>query len=118
MCPRYKVLIKLIVGNLLISCMTLEAEKPEEDDLEPTHYTLRLGEPVINQNPLPTYTPIMVDWHYKNGAIKSNIGFKGWDFNKDGRLDMVEVVGNDGSIEKYVFDFDFDGEIDMEELRK
>ncbi|MEZ4741179.1 MAG: hypothetical protein R3B45_01830 [Bdellovibrionota bacterium] len=80
---------------------------------EPTHYTLRLGKTIANTKPLPNYTPIWVDWHYQNGAVKSKLGYKSWDFNSDGRIDMLEVLSDDGRSVFEVYDFNFDGTIDL-----
>ena len=95
--------------------MTKEVAVPAD---KPTHYTLRLGDAVNHQKPLPAYRPILIDWHYKNGAVKTAMGYHGWDFNQDGRLDMVEVLKENGETNTYVFDFDFDGEIDMTQQLK
>jgi len=106
-----------IIG--LVGCSTSEKPKlVESNDLKPTHYTLRLGEVTENKNPLPRYTPILIDWHYKNGAVKSKLGYKGWDFNRDGRFDMVQILKEDSTVDYTVFDFDFNGTIDMTEKSK
>jgi hypothetical protein len=80
--------------------------------LKPTHYTLRLEKEQKHSLPLPAYTPIMIDWHYKSGAVISKLGFRGWDFNGDSRFDMIQAVEESG-LGEAVYDFDFDGRIDL-----
>jgi hypothetical protein len=95
----------------LVGCATTAPE-----DLDPkgkkTHYTLRTGEPLPHAEPKSTETPILVDWYYENGAVLTSEGFRGWDFDHDGRFDMLQVLSEDGQIQGLAFDFDGDGRID------
>lgn len=99
----------VVVG---VGCAHNRDVKQAEGQERPTHYTLRLGEAAVHNEPLPSYTPIMIDWHYSSGRVQSVLGFKAWDFNGDGRFDMVQSASSD-SPGQAVFDFDFDGTIDF-----
>lgn len=77
-----------------------------------THYTLKRGTATQHPKPLPTEWPILVD-HFQNGGEKvTTEGFRGWDFNGDGRFEMVDVLNADGSLQARLFDFDEDGRVD------
>jgi hypothetical protein len=111
---KMKLLLFLMFSTLFFTgCFSAEEPKEVGETIVATHYTLRIGEVVKNQKPLPDYTPVLVDWHYSNDAVKPKVGFKGWDFNQDGRFDMLQVMREDGTVDYAVFDFDSDGEIDM-----
>src|SRR5690606_8919615 len=77
-----------------------------------THYTLEAGEAAKQPAPMPSKTPIFVKWHFSNGQVESTLRFQGWDFDDDGRFEMVQVMGAAGDTEAYVYDFDGDGRID------
>ncbi len=93
----------------VFGCSTTE-EKPEKE--VKTHYTLKLGKTKEHGNPLPDETIILVDWHSKDGKVKTVDGFRGWDFNEDGRFEMIEVLDQHAKAHTYVYDFDGDGVID------
>lgn len=78
-----------------------------------TYYTLQPGDKKVNPAPLPAETPIAVDWHHSDGSSRTIKGFRGFDFDGDGRFEMVEVLKSDGSIQSYVYDFDSDGRVDQ-----
>jgi hypothetical protein len=107
----------IVLASSFDSCASLRGKDADPSDVKPTHYTLRLETEQKQIPPLPSYTPIMVDWHYKSGEVVSKLGFKGWDFNGDKRFDMIQAVEDSGAGET-VFDFDFDGEIDLRKLVK
>lgn len=96
---------------LFASCVT--SSGGDGDTLENTHYTLHKGKTVIHPTPLPSETPILVDWFDTEGNMKTTNGFRGWDFNGDGRFEMVEVLGTDGIVQARVYDFDGDGTTDL-----
>lgn len=105
--------------SLLTACLALSlgacATTPEETGTgrTKTHYVLKVGDEVPFPQPLPTLTKIKVDWHYSDGSMATVDGYRGWDFNGDDRFDMVEVLAEDGGVQKRVFDFDGDGRIDL-----
>ncbi len=105
----------LITGLLTAGCSLDEKPKAKEaiDPNQPTHYTISVGPTQGYQDPLPNYVPIFVDWHLAGGGLKQTLAYRGWDFDKDGRLDMVEVLNKDQTKAAFVFDFDRDGHVDM-----
>lgn len=103
------------LGILLLLAVGCATPDPSDTDpgAERTHYTLKEGKKTTHVSPLPDQTDIMVDWHYSNGAVKTNEGFRGWDMDKDDRYELVEVLNDDGTTQAYVFDFDGDGRVDL-----
>lgn len=68
-----------------------------------------IGEKVSYPDPLPDYYPIIRE------KAPAELIAKGWDMDKDGRLDKVDVLGLEGEIIEQFFDFDRDGQIDLKE---
>ena len=68
-----------------------------------------IGEKVSYPAPLPDYYPIFRE------KFPNEIIAKGWDMDKDGRIDKIDVLGLDGEIIEQFFDFDRDGQIDLKE---
>jgi len=85
----------------------------DEDGLKDTHYTLKMGRQKRHPEPLPSETAILVERHDSKGGSRTNEGFRGWDFDGDGRFEMVEVLGEDGKVQAVVYDFDGDGTVDL-----
>lgn len=100
----------LAIGYLVVGCSTTETAT--DAAAVKTHYTLTTGATEIHPGMLPRETPVFVEWHYSNGNKTKNRGFTGWDFDGDGRFEMVDVHGDDAAVQTSVFDFDGDGTID------
>lgn len=90
------------------SCSTTEkkSENPK------SYYTLRLGDTKDHGSPLPAETRILIDWYSDSGRVTTVDGFVGYDFDRDGRFEMIEVLGANGEPKSYVYDFDGNGKID------
>jgi hypothetical protein len=58
---------------------------------------------------------IGVNWTYSNGE-KTKGSYRGWDFDRDGQFDMLEVLSQDGDQVSWAYDFDGDALIDVVEL--
>lgn len=85
---------------------------PQQEKAQPTHYTLEFG-PEEHETPaLPVKRKIWVQWHKGAAEGRRVEGFRGYDFNDDGRLDMVEVLSETGEVQTRLFDFDGDGRVD------
>ena len=89
------------------------------DSPEPqiSSYTLRLDDPLRHLKPLPDKFPITVVIHFADGSQKDYVAANGWDFNSDGRIDMMQIRDKDGDDTAYVFDFDGDSKPDFVKLR-
>lgn len=88
------------------------AEKSADEPVSRIHYTLENGETVNHPKPLPNEIPVYIKWHMSDGSVEKLLGFRGWDFNRDGKFEMLEILNEDGSIQSYSYDFDGDGNID------
>ncbi len=109
---RFMALGAALVALLAAGC----AGTPTAGDAElggETHYTLKRGDRKVHPKPLPTETPILVDHFQGDGSKVTSAGFRGWDFNGDGRFEMVDVLNEDGSVQARLFDFDEDGRADL-----
>lgn len=96
---------------LTSACASTQGESDELGG--ETHYTLKRGEPTVHPKPLPVETPIIVKRFKSDGTSVASEGFRGWDFNDDGRFEMVDVLNADGSVQARLYDFDEDGLTDM-----
>lgn len=76
-------------------------------------FVLKMNQHLVAPPILPQKTVIDVIWTFEDGYVQSFPGFLGWDFDRDGRFEMVEVFGPKNTIKNKVFDFDGDGKIDQ-----
>jgi hypothetical protein len=104
--------IFLLFSLPVLSCSTTETA--QNSPVTKTHYLLTTGNTEIHQGLLPNETPVFVEWHYSNGDRKKHKGFTGWDFDGDGRFEMVDVLAENSGVETTIFDFDGDGKIDQQ----
>lgn len=107
---RHLIAVFFCLGAL--SCTTVTSMIDDSKGPERMYYVLRPGDTVPAPRPLPNRTDILVEWHYDDNSETSNLGFRGWDFDRDGQFDMVEVFGADGAVQTRIFDFNGDGIID------
>jgi len=113
-CQRPVYVVLALGLSLLNGCTTPKAGSDGPGIIE-THATIETLRPVAHQSPLPHQTEIRVTSWYSDGSRQTRTGLWGWDFNADGRFDMVEVLGRDGKRAAIVYDFNFDGRVDMTE---
>jgi hypothetical protein len=95
-----------------VSCTTITGAIQGPKEPERLYYVLRPGNPVPTPSPLPTHTDIHVEWHFDDQSTSTALGYRGWDFDRNGRFDMVEVFDSQGQVQTRIFDFDGDGVID------
>ena len=86
---------------------------PQEQVVTKTHYDIRKESPLIQPLPLPSLIPIWVDWHFSDNTSESNLMFRGWDFDGDEKIDMLEILNEKGNVVAVAFDFTNDGNIDL-----
>lgn len=84
----------------------------------PSSYMLNEGQKIENNKPLPDMTKLMVNWTYSDGEKKEQEGFRGWDFDHDGRFEMLEVLDTQGKPYMWAYDFDGDGVVDAVDKEK
>jgi hypothetical protein len=104
--------IFLLISLPVLGCSTTETS--QNSPVMKTHYLLTTGDTEIHQGLLPSETPVLVEWHYSNGDRKKHKGYTGWDFDGDGRFEMVDVLAESSGVETTIFDFDGDGKIDQQ----
>lgn len=107
-----------LILALVSSCATSQKTDVTGDEKiapGPAFYVLREGETIDHPLPLPHQTKILVDWTYSDGAKRSKVQFKGWDVNRDGRFDMVEVLDDAGKPVGWAYDFNGDSVVDAVE---
>ena len=102
----------VIIAGGVSSCASTQALVDKSLALVGGESGLRVkqGEVVRFPAPLPDYYPFISE-----GPSKRLIA-RGWDMNKDGRLDQIEVLGLEGQVILRLFDFDADGEIDQRQV--
>ena len=111
----------LFFGGILLSILTYSCvtppEPPKEEPVERTHFSLLKGDVEKYSSELPSYYPIWVVWYRGEVEVSRELGFRGWDFNDDGRIDLVEVMSKSepAEVTARAYDFHFDGAIDVSE---
>ena len=119
--PRFRlstrslILIK-VVATCLSGCTIFGLDAEEGEVVAPT-YSLRAGPQVVYPEPLPALTPIYIDRMSSDGKQTSRLGFRGWDFDHDGRFEMVEVLGYRGQLIERLYDLNFDGIVNWQMRR-
>jgi hypothetical protein len=110
----------LIVAHALVvlslgSCQS--APKPEVSSdaavEKVVSFTLHEGTLVKNENPLPNYKGVLLDWTVDGETIHGKERYRLWDINKDGRFDMVERLSLTGLSLGFISDFNGDGRPDF-----
>lgn len=103
----------LIAFLVIISACTTMKESSQVDEA-PVVIFYEINQLAVKafHDPLPNYYPFKITWHYSDGSRKEQLGFRGWDINKDNHLDMLEVLDEAENTEIYAYDFDADGRID------
>ncbi len=104
-----RLFMQLLIATLVTRCVSM----PESGPRERTHYVLHPSPWKHYAYPLPHYRSIFLEWHYSDGSVQRTLGFHGWDFNRDGRIDMVEEVNKNATVPLRAYDFDFDGNPDI-----
>ena len=66
-----------------------------------------------NPRPLPNLVSFNVRWKSDAGEIPTKKIYRGWDVDRDGQIDMLEVTDKNDMNPQYFFDFNGDGKIDM-----
>ncbi len=104
--------IFLLISLPLLACSTTETA--QDSPVTKTHYVLTTGDSEVHHGLLPNETPVFIEWHYSNGDRKKHKGFTGWDFDGDGRFEMVDVLAEANDVDTTIFDFNGDGTIDQQ----
>ncbi len=72
-------------------------------------YQLTRGEKIENPELLPDYIPFYLKVVGSKGVKEEYLKYRGWDFDKDDIIDMLEELSPDGERLGEVFDFENSG---------
>ena len=84
----------------------------DEQDDETAYEIIKVGDPVSFSMPLPDLTKVYREKYKGEKLLSQSLAYRVWDFNKDGRYDLVEVINEKGDVKLRAFDLDFDGKVD------
>jgi len=110
--PALSYALWLIISILGTSCASTEKTLGPDGKPLPTHFTLESGPAEKKANPLPDYIPIYVRSYAGDQLLGRQLGYKGWDFNKDGVIDMLEILDAKGQVLRRAYDWNRDGQVD------
>ena len=82
------------------------------DDEEAPYEIIKVADPIGFSMPLPDLTRVYRESYQGDKLVNQSLAYRVWDFNKDGRYDLVEVLNSKGEIELRAYDLDFDGIVD------
>jgi hypothetical protein len=106
-------LIVAILGAVLAaSCVEKKQDGIAEVPVTKVSFDLERGESVRHAEPLPSKTTLQVVWTMSDGTKQKGDLFRAWDFDRDGRFDMLEQLNKQGDVVSWGMDFDGDGTID------
>lgn len=83
-----------------------------DEEKQVPYEVLKLSDPVSFSMPLPDLTKVYREKYQGDQLISQNLAYRVWDFNKDGRYDLVEVIDDKGALKLRAYDLDFDGVVD------
>ena len=114
------ILTPLILSILVVGCATTQKEPDTSDSKETavnegelnSVYVVVQGKWEQGYPPMANKLPFYYQ-EWQEGEVKSvSEGYVGWDFNGDGRIDMVQSLNSQGKAIETAFDFDLDGRVD------
>lgn len=117
------ILIPLILSILVVGCATTQKKPDTSDSTEAAVngvgykpvYVMVQGKWEQSYPPMANKLPFYYQ-EWQEGEVKSvSEGYVGWDFNNDGRIDMVQSLNSQGKAIETAFDFDLDGSVDYVE---
>ena len=113
----YFSLLVALISTLAPGCATTEKTAPTQttkvDDGGWNGYTFTNEPTVQGDMKLPAMIPISINWQKDGQTLETTRGYRGWDINLDGTIDMLEIINGDGQTIARAYDFNFDGEIDF-----
>ncbi len=114
--PALRCVFGLIISILGAGCVSTEktVEAPKEVP-QVTHFVLDPAPTIHAQAPLPDVTPFYVKVYSEQQLLERRLAYKAWDFNKDGKPDMLEYFDDHGEVIRRAYDFNGDGKVDREE---
>lgn len=106
-----KVLVSgFAICSLVCGCQTT---KKASEEAEKIQFVIEKGAIEPNTGAIPQYIPVYVKTMKGQEVVDKKLGYRGWDFNKDGRIDMLEILDDKGLVSTTAFDFDLDGTVDL-----
>jgi hypothetical protein len=109
--PALRCALWITISILGVACVTTEKT---EITPQKTHFVLEPGPVERGQDPLPDLTPIYVRIYAGDQLIERRLGYKAWDFNRDGSIDMLEYLDSQGQVIRRSYDLNRDGVVDLE----
>lgn len=86
--------------------------KGKDEDEQLPYEVFKVSDPIHFSMPLPDLTKVFREKYQGDKLLSQNLAYRVWDFNKDGRYDLVEVLDDKGQPKLRAYDFDFDGTVD------
>lgn len=75
--------------------------------------TIEKGETIYHPEPLANETVYRKKVRKGDKVVADFMIYRTWDFNKDGRVDLVQEYDDQGNLILNAYDFDFDGNVDL-----
>ena len=101
------------IFGLFTSCATTPPPVEEQPIPVRVGFEVKSTSVIENPSPLQNQSEIEVTWNMSDGSVETQKSFRGWDFDHDGRFDMLEILTSDGKTKSWAMDFNSDGKIDI-----
>lgn len=111
--PALRYPLGIIISILGFGCVSTEKAQQPDLKLIQTHFILEPGPVETQAGRLPDYFPIYAKIFAGEQVLDRKLVFRGWDFDKDGAIDMVEVLDKQGQVLRQAYDWNHDGQIDL-----
>lgn len=107
-----------LVGLVGIGCSSSPKSNLSDPKVTVTETSVLVGKPNLYRDPLPVRVPLAIREDLSDGSSSTDDRFRGWDVNRDGRVDVVEKFDERGNLQSAAYDFDYDGKVDMVKNRR
>ena len=102
-----------LMAFMVCHCSSPEKPDPTASQVTVTGKKVVTGKPNLYRAPLPVRVPLAVRQELSDGSSLTDGRYRGWDVNRDGRVDVVERLDERGNLQSAAYDFDYDGNVDM-----
>ena len=101
-----------ILSGLTLSILALACSTQEKEGVDPIKF-IEVGDWQTQRGPWPNRSPVWLKSVSTDNKILREKAFDAFDFNNDGRPDMVEKFSDSGEYLGTAYDFNLDGKIDV-----
>lgn len=109
--PAIRPVLWSLISILAGSCASTKNDEPPKPD----HFVLEKGPIIVAGSPFPNQHPIYARIYAGEKLLERRLAYRGWDMDRDGKIDMLEYLDSAGKVIRKTYDFNRDGTIDVDQ---